>query len=405
MLIIQTLILWAYFVIVVIWVIRQLYISRVYKKQHVLTRSSGKYRGPDFPLVSAIIPARDEEKALPACLDSVRGQTYSKLEIIVADDRSVDGTAEVVRRAAAEDPRVRLVSITDLPEGWTGKTHALQVATAEANGKWFWYVDADTIHSPDSLSIAMSFADLQGGILVSVLPESRCETFWEKVLQPLEGIVLLRSYPLQETNRDDTKGAFANGQYMLIIRGAYYHKAVGGHAAVRDRFVEDIHLARRVKSAGLRVLTAVTTDISSVRMYHSLPELVRGWARILYDALDRDPRKIAWKIAEPLIFSQSGDIALVASIVLLSTGTAVPFAWRLLGLSLVHQILKQTLLVRLYAWSAPRTARYALLYPLAGIVSAWISLKAILMCYTGRVRWRGTEYRRPAQTSTAAKVG
>ncbi|MFO0959772.1 MAG: glycosyltransferase [Isosphaeraceae bacterium] len=380
----------AYGVIVATWIVRHIVITITRRRLDILSLGSPRYRADDPPPVTALIPARDEQDSLPACLATVRTQTYPNLEIVVVDDRSVDGTAAIVERAAREDPRVRLVTIDDLPGGWTGKAHALHVAARGARGRWLWFLDADTQHHPDSLSIMMEYARAHDAGMVSLLPQSRCESFWEKVLQPLEGIVLMRSYPLHEVNRDDAPMAFANGQYILIEKGAY--DSVGGHAAVRDKFVEDIHLARLVKGRGGRIRCGVTTEISSTRMYTSLPTLVRGWSRILYDALDRDPMRLAWKIVEPIIFSQSGDFALVIVLALFASGRGGPFAAWLLGLSLVHQILKQTVLIRMYAWSTPGTAIYALFYPLAGWVSAGISLKAIAMCLTGKVTWRGTSY-------------
>src|SRR5262249_58524835 len=118
--------------------------------------------GPAPPLVSAIIPAKDEEGALPDCLASVRTQTYPNLEILIVDDRSRDRTAEIARSAAAADARVRVLTIDHLPDGWTGKTHALQEASAHARGEWFWFLDADTRHEPDNLSIVMAYARARG---------------------------------------------------------------------------------------------------------------------------------------------------------------------------------------------------------------------------------------------------
>lgn len=379
-----------YGLVVATWVVRHVVITVIYRKLEILGLGSPKYGGATPPLVSIIIPAKDEESSLPACLAGVRAQTYPNLEILIADDRSTDRTPAIARDAAHADPRVRVVTITDLPPGWTGKTHALHVATHQANGRWLWYLDADTQHAPDSLSIMMEYARAHDAEMVSLLPATRCESFWEKVLQPLEGIVLMRSYPLFEVNRDDSPLAFANGQYILVARDAY--DAAGGHEAVRDRFVEDIFLARRVKGAGRRIRCGMTTEISSTRMYTSLSGLIRGWSRILYDALDRNPRILLGKILEPLVFSQTGEFALVAALVLLAAGRDGPFAWWLLGLSLVHQVLKQSVLYRMYTWSAPATAAYALFYPLAGWVSAWITWKSIVMCLTGRVSWRGTSY-------------
>lgn len=383
-------ILWTYAAIVAAWPIRHIAITFILGRFDVLKRSSPALRSPDAPLVTAIIPAKDEEKEIRDCLDSVRAQDYPNMEILVVDDRSTDGTASIVRAAAQADPRVRLVSIHELPPGWTGKTHALHVATKEAKGEWFWYLDADTRHAPESLSVMMEYARSRGAALASLVPEMRCETFWERVVQPLAGIVLMRSFPLFSVNNDRKPHAFANGQYILIRRDAY--DAAGGHETVRDRFVEDIYLAKRVKELGFPIRVATSTEISSTRMYTNLPQIVRGWSRILYDALGRKSLPLVGKIVEPLIFSQTGDIALIVALVMLAIGSTGPFAWWLLGLSLAHQILKTTVLYRMYKFSSPKTAWAAVWYSLAGVVMVWVCLKSIWMCLTGKVTWRGTAY-------------
>lgn len=386
----QQVVLLAYGLIVAAWPVRHLALSWMARHLDVLTPRSPRLDGPDAPLVSAIIPAKDEEATLADCLASACAQRYPNLEILVVDDRSTDGTPAIARRFAESDPRVRVVTIAELPAGWTGKNHALEVASREARGDWLWFLDADTRHHPDSLAIVMAYARARGASMASLVPEMRCETFWEKVVQPLAGIVLMRSFPPFIVNNDRSRLAFANGQYILIARPAY--EAAGGHEAVRDRFVEDIYMAKRVKALGLRVRVAMGPEISSTRMYTSLGQIVRGWSRILYDALGRRPWPIVGKVVEPLVFSQTGDVALVASLAMLGLGVAGPFPAWLLGLSVVHQLLKVSVLYRMYRWSAPRTARYAAWYSLAGLVCDGIFAKALAMCLTGRVTWRGTSY-------------
>jgi cellulose synthase/poly-beta-1,6-N-acetylglucosamine synthase-like glycosyltransferase len=380
--------------IVAAWPVRHVVLSWVFRQFDILTLDSPSYCESDPPLVTAIIPAKDEQTTLPACLDSVRAQTYPALEILIVDDRSTDGTAAIARSAEAEDPRVRLISIDDLPPGWTGKTHALHVASSDAQGDWFWFLDADTRHAPDSLAIVMEYARRHRAALASLVPEMRCETFWERVVQPLAGIVLMRSFPLFLVNRDTSQHAFANGQYILVRRDAYEES--GGHEAVRDRFVEDIYMAKRIKSLGYPIRVALSTEISSTRMYTSLPQIVRGWSRILYDALGRKTVPLAGKIIEPLVFSQTVLLALPAALIMLATGTGVLFATWLLALALLHLVLQISVLYRMYRLSSPRTGWSAIWYPLAGLVSDWILFKAIAMCLTGRVTWRGTVYGRPA---------
>lgn len=382
-------ILWVYAAIIAIWPIRHVALWWIFRQIDILTPSSPRLSTLDSPLVTAVIPAKDEEKTLPGCLDDVRRQDYPRLEIIVVDDRSTDGTGAIAQSAAANDPRVKVLTITDLPEGWTGKTHALQVAADQAAGDWLWFIDADTRHAPENLAIVMEYARSQGAEMASLLPEMRCESFWESVVQPLAGIVLMQSYPLFRVNNDRSPLAFANGQYILIHRSAYV--AAGGHTAVRDRFVEDIALAGRVKALGLPVRVAVAREIGSTRMYSSLEQLVRGWSRILYDALGRNPWRLFGRLLDPLVFSQSGHVALVVAIVLLAAAPSRPFAWALLAMSVVHHALTYTVLRRVYHMSVPRS-RYVGWFPVANLVMDVILLRAIRMCLTGRVTWRGTDY-------------
>jgi hypothetical protein len=225
--------------------------------------------------------------------------------------------------------------------------------------------------------------------MASLLPELRCETFWEQVLQPLGGIVLMQSFPLQRVNDDRSKLAFANGQSILISRKAY--DAAGGHAAVRDRFVEDIGMAYKVKDLGMPIRVAMTRGLVTCRMYASLGQLVRGWSRILYDAHDRKTWRLVAKLLDPIIFCQSGHVILLIAVVMLAMGRTGPFPLWLLGLSLVHHALMYAVFRVLYNASVPGS-RYAPWFPVGNLVCDFILVRSIQMCVTGRVTWRGTSY-------------
>ena len=392
----QRMLLWVYAAIIAIWPIRHVVLWYIFRKLDILTPDSPRLQTDQPPLVTAVIPAKDEEATLADCLASVCAQTYPNLEIIVVDDRSTDATGKIAQAYAAADPRVEVVTVEELPPGWTGKTHALQLASERARGDWYWFLDSDTRHAPENLSIVMEYARDRGAALASLLPEMRCETFWENVVQPLAGIVLMQSYPLFLVNDDRSSLAFANGQYILIQRSAY--DAVGGHRAVRDMFVEDIHLASRVKQLGLPIRVAIARGIGSTRMYASLDQLVRGWSRILYDALGRSPWRLLGRLLDPLIFSQTGHVAFVAALYWLACGERSQFVFWLLGLSVLHHILSYTVLDRVYRMSVPRT-RYVAWFPLANLVMDLILVRAIRMCLTGQVTWRGTVYGPTGATS------
>jgi len=386
---VESWILWAYAGIILIWPIRWVALKIILGRTRFLTDASPRLEGPNFPLVSAVIPAKDEEATLDECLSAVRAQDYPNLEILIVDDRSEDATLAIARRHAEQDPRVRVLQNDRLPPGWTGKTYVLHRHAPMANGEWLWFLDADTKHEPAFLKVMLRYAAENDAALVSLLPELRCETFWEQVIQPLAGIVLMQSFPPREVNNDASPLAFANGQSILVTRKAY--EAAGGHRAVRHRFVEDIGLAFKVKGLGLPIRLAIAKGLVSCRMYASLGQLVRGWSRILYDALDRSPRRLLFKLLDPIIFCQSGHVALAAAVGWLAIGQDGPFARWLLGLSLLHHLLMYAVFRIVYDVSVPRS-RYVATFPLGNIVTDYILIRAIKMCFTGKVAWRGTSY-------------
>ena len=395
----QRTILAIYLVIISIWPIRYLVLRYILSKSRYLSPDSPRYQVTDDPpLISVLIPARNEEAYLAECLGSVCSQDYPRLEILLINDRSTDRTAEIAQEFADRDPRVRVISNDHLLPGWTGKTFVLHQGVAHASGEWLWFLDADTVHAPSFLSVMLEHARSQSAALISLLPELKCETFWEQVVQPLGAIVLMQSFPLDRVNNDRSKLAFANGQSILITREAY--DAAGGHAAVRDRFVEDIGLATKVKGLGYPIRTVLVRRLVTCRMYASLDQLIKGWSRILYDALGRNVWKLGARLLDPIIFCQSGHVALIAAIVMLIAGVPGPFPTWLLGLSILHHILMYPVFKLVYETSVPGS-KYTALFPLGNLVTDWILLRSLWMCLTGRVTWRGTDYRSSPQASPA----
>lgn len=378
---------------VAVWLFRHVAITFIAWRTPRLDLSSPRFQAPaasQGPKISVLMPCKDEEENVAACAREILAQTYANLELIIINDRSGDRTGAEAERVAALDPRASVVHLHDRPPGWTGKTYALKRGMEAATGDWILFVDADTRHHPDCLSIVLDWARRTGASMVSLLPQMRCDTFWERVNQPLCGIVLMRSYPPELVNADWFGKAFANGQYILIERSVY--EAAGGHQAVRDKFVEDIYLAKTVK-LGLkkRVLTANAPEICSTRMYTDLKSQVQGWARIYYDAWQRSAWTALWKIAEPLIFTQPAYIMPFVALAYMAAGTAPEQARELLWLSLAHNALMFSVIARLYHFNRARWYD-AVWYPLSGFISDWIYLHVIRMCLTGKVTWRGTTY-------------
>ena len=381
-----------YAAVLLVWLARHLMINLTHRASAYLTPHDHGYQGDDRPLVSVIIPAKDEEDTIGDCVQSILNQSYQSLEVLVIDDRSADGTAKVVRAIAARDPRVRLVKVKELPPGWTGKTNALAAGVREARGDWFLFIDSDTRHVPENLSVLMEYARRERADMVSVLPRWRNETFWERVAQPLAALLLILKSPPHRVNNDaNTKTAFANGQYILIRRDAY--EAVGGHAAVRDKFVEDIHLARVVKANGFRIRLVRAPELTSTRMYTSLGALVRGWSRILYAGYDFSALHLALVLTGLIVFSLSDYAVLGGTLVSLAVGHSSRFVLVLLSMGLVHLVLQTTVMARIYAITACDQS-YVAFYGLAAGVMVWVLGSALRKCFTHDVTWRGTSYHR-----------
>jgi|SRR5215469_867829 len=227
------------------------------------------------PQVSVIVPARNEEASLGACLESLVSQSGVDFEIIVVNDHSTDRTGEI----AASFPKVRVIEASPLPQGWTGKNNAVACGAREARGQWLLFTDADTVHLPGSLARAFAEANEHQAEMLSYSPEQIAVTFWEMAILPVVFAELARQYPPSKVSDPASPIAAANGQFILIRRETY--DAVGGHAAVATDILEDVALARRVKSAGRKIRFRYAADAVRTRMYRNFAQLREGWTKNL----------------------------------------------------------------------------------------------------------------------------
>ncbi len=238
--------------------------------------------------VSVVVPARNEEATIGGCVGSLLGQPAPPAEVLVVDDRSTDRTAEVALAAACGSGRVRVLNAEEPPEGWTGKNHACHTGFQEAGQPWLLFTDADTHHTPGSLAAAISFAEEEKLDALSLLPRLEARTFWEHVVQPFVGGVCVVWYPARRVNDPADATVFANGQYFLVRREAYF--AIGGHEACRGALLEDIAMARALKRSRRRFFLGYGPAMVTTRMYATLGELWAGWLRIFTNLFSRRAR-------------------------------------------------------------------------------------------------------------------
>ena len=229
--------------------------------------------------VSAIVPARNEEAVIAACVESLADQEEIG-EVIVVNDESTDKTGEIVRELMRRHAGVRLVESKKLPAGWVGKNHAVWLGAEEARGDWLLFTDADAVHERGSAAQALRIAGESCAEMVSFSPEQVMETWYEKALIPYVYCRLASRFSYGEVNDPGSAAAAANGQFLMIRREAY--DAVGGHASVAGEVLEDVALAKRVKSAGRRIWFGNGKGIVRVRMYRSFGAMWEGWKKNLY---------------------------------------------------------------------------------------------------------------------------
>jgi chlorobactene glucosyltransferase len=233
------------------------------------------------PLVSVLIPARNEEENIETCLKSLQKQDYSNLEVLVLDDNSTDRTAELVERIADKDDRIKLLKGQPLPEGWAGKPFACYQLAEKAKGSWLLFVDADTNHAPHMLRSTVALALELKPSLLSGFPRQLAVSIPEKIGMPVLYFVIMSWMPLWWIQRSkEPKPSLAVGQFLLFSREDYWR--IGGHKAVGSRILEDVWLGVETVRHGGRHIAIDLSSMVSTRMYQGMRGMWEGLVRSIY---------------------------------------------------------------------------------------------------------------------------
>ena len=359
-----------------------------------------RFQADGAPLVSVLVPARNEAQRITPCLRSLRGQDYPNCEVIVLDDHSEDGTAQVVLDlgwSRDADAQRRLVEGQPLPVGWTGKNWACHQLAQAARGEYLLFTDADTAHAPGALGACVGHALDTQAALLSAWPRQETGTWSEKAVIPLVYVLLLGALPHRMLHRLQRRPEYAgwmspkrlatlgaaNGQYVLFRRDAY--EAVGGHAAVRDHLVEDVALGRLVAgrtAEGMRLVNCDGSRLVRCRMYTSFPELWEGFTKNLRAA-----------------FSESaGTFWLFGA--LQAAGLVLPFVWACLPwINGRWWWIPVVQVLWLYALRLVLAARFRTswagvwLHPVGQALSLVIGLNSWRLSAQRGVTWKGRTYR------------
>lgn len=360
----------------------------------------------DAPLVSVIIPARNEAHNIAGCLRSVLASEYPALEVIVVDDHSTDGTGEIARAIAAEDvaqrrvpgearasrqpsARVRVIAAPDLAPGWFGKQWACQAGARIATGSLLCFTDADTAHGPELIPRSINALLTRKSDLFTVAGRQEMLSFWEKVMQPTVFTLLLARYGgLESMSRStDPLDKIANGQFIIVRREPY--ERIGGHAAVRGHVAEDLRLAQVFTEQGLASHMVLAREHLSTRMYSSLAEIRRGWGKNLYaGGRDTLPLGPITRRLLPFIFPLPALLPLVPTVVLVLALLGV-LGTGALWFGAIAGTVNLLFWCGLYAFTGLNPL-WGLTHPLASVVFSGICAEA---AWKGsQVEWKGRRY-------------
>jgi len=332
----------------------------------------------DWPGLSVVVPARDEARRIEAAVGSLSAQDYPGLEILAVDDRSTDATREILERLASRDPRIQVLHISALPEGWLGKVHALHHGAQRARGTWWLFTDADVRFRPDALRRAVRYAEAQGVDHLVYWPEVHAEGFWLDVAARAFFLMLCVGWRLAWVNAPGSRTPAGVGAFNLVRAEVF--RRTPGFEWLRMEPADDYGLGVMLRDAGARTRLVRAEEDLSVTWYESLGAMVKGMEKNTFGPA----ANYSWAQLVP-------SLALVWGLVL------APPAALVLGGAALGAGLAAFAALAAFAWLAPRLrARDPLVWLLAPLGMAMVGammLRAAWLCSRhGGIDWRGTRY-------------
>jgi len=345
--------------------------------------------GSDAALVSVIVPARNEERSIRQCVESICASDYPAFEVIVVDDRSDDSTAEVARSIAPNCARrVLVITGAELPLGWFGKPWACTQGVHEAEGDLLLFTDADTVHAPSLLAMAVAGLEEDAAAALTVMGRQIMESFWERLVQPQVAVPMLLRFANMGRPCEPRgwRGAIANGQYLLFRRSVY--EELGGHEAVRNEVVEDQRLAQILCRSGKRLTVREGSAVFATRMYRSLAELIEGWSKnTATGARHSIPSWARLPVMWMALLSGVTLWIMPPVLALLGVAGIAPAAW---GVWASWVTGTSALFWAAATWRLHGLPWYGSLYPLGAVVGAYIFVRSWVR--GSRIEWKGREY-------------
>ncbi|MFZ3085324.1 MAG: glycosyltransferase [Candidatus Hydromicrobium sp.] len=356
---------------------------------NILFKDTSRFKLPENilaqnPLMSILIPARNEEENIKRCIISLTKQDYKNIEILVLDDNSTDDTVRIVLELSQKDPRIKLYSGGPLKKGWLGKSYACWQLSKHARGDYLIFTDADTLHFPNSISGAVACLLRYNLDALSVFPKEIMVTFHERMMVPFGHYIILSLMPLYLIRKIKTAlFCTAIGQFMLFKKEVY--KKIGGHKSIKGKMLEDIKISKRVKSFGYKFMIFDGRSNVYCRMYRNFREIVEGYSKVLFAVFDYK------------IYMISIAIILVAAIFLfpfIMLPVGILFDWPLVLIELIIlQIIIILITKMILSLRFKCKAVDIILHPISIVYLILIAINSVLNTKIGMgVYWKGRIY-------------
>lgn len=327
----------------------------------------------EYPKVSIMVPARNEENNIERCINSLIRQDYPNFEIILLDDNSTDNTLDIIKKYAQQNDKIKYINGKPLPEGWLGKNWACKQLSERATGDYFIFTDADNWHKEDAINNTIAKMQKLKITLLSAFPQQITHSFSEKLIIPMidmivySGLILWMTYIFKSPIF-----AAANGQWIAFKADDY--KQIGGHEAVKDHIVEDVAFSRLVKTKGKKMLTVAGTNAIFGRMYNDFAGIWQGLSKNVYGLTDF--KAVPFFILLTVVY-----LSTVVPYILAFTGYLFPIFHILIGLNIIWRLImaisfKHNLFVSL------------VFHPLAILMLILIGLNSYRKSVFGELIWK-----------------
>jgi len=358
------------------WILNAIDVARGARKIPAI-RDIAPLDDSDCPPVSILFAARDEEEKLPGALQTFLALDYPRYEVIAADDRSEDRTAEILK-AAGKNARLKYLRINSLPAGWLGKPHALQQAFERSSGEWLVFTDADVHFSPDLLRRSVALAKREGWDHLTVLGGVEMHTVGETIALTFFGMGFVMGVRPWRTNDPHSKGYTGVGAFQLMRRSTY--EAIGTHRRLAMEVVDDMKLGKLVKEAGFRSGVAKAWKEVRVRWHAGVGNIIRGTTKNFFAAAGYNWGLMCLQLA--MVFGMC-----------VLPWLALPF---LRGWALIFDAIAVAVMIAVHAGvciEVRASPIYAVTEPIGASIFCWMLARStIVTLWNGGIEWRGTFY-------------